>query len=330
MAEGKIIPEFGAIVRRLRGDLSYERAAEKLRYAVSTNAIRLMETGKVGRERTIRALAEGFVEEICEQFGEEIRARYGHCDPSAAADWLAEKAGLGSGQRLGYGDLRDVYVTNVLRTARDAGAGTALLERAVLETPRPTREELTAATARAAARLKAYLSGNASLDGWVLYGGLDLSSLPSLLDEARAISGLASPVPNPPAEPPSDRAAAGTRISAEALARLSEQIAENVADRLEAIIREHLPARVQQPTSPEDDHLRRLHEAEPAPGSGAPSGPELLIQALADLAERHPDALLPVHLFRGASRITPARARELLSQVNRLIPTQASPSKTSD
>lgn len=86
--------EFGEIVRAIRGDLSFEKASEAINYAVSSNALRILESGKVGRERTVRAFARGFADRICQLYGEQVKERFGECTEWFAENWLAEKAGF--------------------------------------------------------------------------------------------------------------------------------------------------------------------------------------------------------------------------------------------
>lgn len=90
----RIYPEVGTIVSRVVKDLSLEQAARRLNYAVSTNTIRHLKNGKVGWEQTLRDFAEGFWEQLCELYGEEIRTEFAGCNQGAASDWLAAKAGF--------------------------------------------------------------------------------------------------------------------------------------------------------------------------------------------------------------------------------------------
>jgi hypothetical protein len=87
-------PEIADLVGRVLGDLSLEQAAIHLNYRVSRTPIGDLKRGKIGRESTLREFAEGFSSRFCEEFGDEIRERFGECSPHAASDWLAEKAGF--------------------------------------------------------------------------------------------------------------------------------------------------------------------------------------------------------------------------------------------
>ena len=66
--EGKQNAEVGEIVQTVRGRLSYEQAAIRIKHAISGNAIRILEGGKIGREATVRAFAEGFWERFCDSY----------------------------------------------------------------------------------------------------------------------------------------------------------------------------------------------------------------------------------------------------------------------
>lgn len=88
--------EIAGIVRQVLGSMTLGEAEIRLDHRLSTEAIRRLKSGKVGRESTIRVFADGFRKELCEYYGDEIRARFGECDPASFApdDWLAEKAGF--------------------------------------------------------------------------------------------------------------------------------------------------------------------------------------------------------------------------------------------
>jgi hypothetical protein len=88
-------PEIAELIGRVLGDLSLEQAAIHLNYRVSRTPIGDLKRGKVGREGTLRDFAEGFASRFCQEFGDEIRQRFGECSPHAVSDWLAEKAGFG-------------------------------------------------------------------------------------------------------------------------------------------------------------------------------------------------------------------------------------------
>lgn len=117
----RISEELGQIVRAVLGDMSVERAARNIDYALSGNAINRLQSGKVGLESTVRAFATGFAERICGVYGGEVREQFGRCDAETAADWLCGKAGFERWAKVPAGSVaetaRPAYDTSPLDPA---------------------------------------------------------------------------------------------------------------------------------------------------------------------------------------------------------------------
>lgn len=89
-----ISEELAEVVTRVVGSMSMEQAAIRLEYRLTAMTVSRLRKGKTGLEATVRTFAEGFADRICEEYGEQIRERFGECDKRTAADWLAETAGF--------------------------------------------------------------------------------------------------------------------------------------------------------------------------------------------------------------------------------------------
>lgn len=103
--------EVAEIVNAVLGDLSLESAAIKLNYKVGREGLRLLRNGKIGRETTVRAFAEGFADRISELYGREIGDTYGERTPEAVSDWLAAKAGFKGAAALPAPEVAGIYGT---------------------------------------------------------------------------------------------------------------------------------------------------------------------------------------------------------------------------